>query len=186
MKNSLKFLLIGTVVLVGCNKDDEEPEPIVGTWELDEATVEFEGYSFYGGNENHWIGESSYIITFNEDLTFQRELEDVPFTSGTDNLDEEGEWELDEDDLDLDTDDQEYDFLDYGFTIVEVDDQSLVLETSTGPVTLFPDSKLNEWFDDGTIGSDGAFTVTEAELDSLYDNFSEATEGLVTLEFDRQ
>lgn len=188
MKNVFTFLLIGSFVFLLSCKDEEEPkvDPIVGEWELDDASFEVSGYSYYGfEGENDAFGESSYIITFNADFTYERELEDVPFTSGLSDVNDEGEWERDGEEIDLDSDDDELDFLGYSFDIVSVDGNVLVLEYDR-TISAYSDAKIDEWIADGTINSQGYFTVTQEEYDSIQTNFLEQAQGKYTLEFDKQ
>ena len=184
MKNYLLLLSLAVLILASCKDDEPEIDPIVGLWELDDASLSFSGFSYYGfEGDNDIFGESSYIIEFNEDFTYERELEDIP---GLGDLNDEGEWEHDTEDLDLDTDDDEIPGLGYSMTILELNDRDLVVEYEGENVSLFPDDKIDEWFDDGTINSNGQFTVTQEQYDSLLSNFSVQTKGTYTLEFEKQ
>lgn len=99
-------LVLSGLFIVACGDDDAPPvNPLVGEWELDEIIVVNppSGYSSVDGVEfNTLAGESSYVITFNSDLTYSREVDDIPQQG---DLEDEGTWSLDEDDLSLDVDD---------------------------------------------------------------------------------
>ncbi|MEQ9303927.1 MAG: hypothetical protein RJQ14_08430 [Marinoscillum sp.] len=184
MKNYLLLFTLAVLMIFTSCKEEEEPvNPLVGIWELDDATLEFSGFSYYGfEGDNNVYGEDSYIIEFRKDFTYERELEDIP---GLGDIGDEGEWESDGEDLDLDTNDDDYP-IGYSFTIVELDDRSLLLEYNGETVLLFPDNKIEEWFDDGTINSSGTFDVTDEQYDSLLTNFAVQAQGKYTLEFDKQ
>lgn len=188
MKNLFIFLMLGSFVfLLSCKDEEPEPDPLVGIWELDDASLSIEGSSYFGfENENSFYGESSYIIEFRDDFTYEREIDDKPRrTGGTEDITDEGKWEKDGDELDLDTDDDEIEGVAYAFTIVEVDDSNLILEYKESQ-SIFEDAKIDEWFADGTLSSNGAFQVTQEEFDSLIANFLVQVEGVITLEFDRE
>ncbi|RED98885.1 hypothetical protein [Marinoscillum furvescens] len=183
-----KFLFLSALALpllmTSCKEDEEKVDPLVGLWELDDATVVFSGFSYYGfENENDLYGESSYTIEFNADFTYEREIDDIPQLG---DINDEGEWESDGEEIDLDSDDDEIGGIAYSFDIVEITETKLVVEYTGDPVNLFPDAKIDEWFDDGTINSSGQFTVTDEEFDSLYNNFTVQAQGEYTLEFDKE
>ncbi|MFY0600432.1 MAG: hypothetical protein JXR03_12235 [Cyclobacteriaceae bacterium] len=191
MKGTLK-LIAGLTILslaISCSDDEPKVDPIVGLWELDDASREvtqsdFEYLNFSGDNDI--VGESKYTIEFTSDLKFERILEDVPFTNGTtDDIEEEGEWEIDGDDLDLDADDDEFSGLPYSFKIIENTGSKLTFEYEENG-TAFPQTKVTEWFNDGTLDSNGSFTVTDDQFDSLSTNFSQSIDVVYTLEFDKQ
>lgn len=188
MKNYLLGILaIGALTFVGC-KEEEKIDPIIGLWELDDASLEFNssGYSYYEyEGENNVYGESSYTIEFKDDFTFEREIEDVYDGTGIIDLNEEGEWEKKDDELDLDAEDTEIGGLPYSFTIVEVTDRSLTL-TFEDSRYVYANAKIDEWLADGTINSSGVFTVSEEEIDSIRTNFRVLVDATVTLEFDKQ
>lgn len=184
MKNYLLVLCLLAILLVSCKDDEPEINPLIGTWELDDATLEFQSsgfsYSEFSG-DNDVYGESSYIIQFFDDLTYEREINDIP---GFGDINDEGEWEQDGEDIDLDSDDDEIGGVPYSFTLVEVNDRSLVL-TYEEEQLVWSNSKLDEWFADGTINSSGQFNIeTQDQLDSLL-TFRQTVDAIVTLEFDR-
>lgn len=189
MKKILQLILaLGMVTMVGCKDDEPEADPLLGLWELDDATLEYPSeFSLYGfTKQNDAFGETAYTIEFLDDFTYERELSDLPLSSGTTDFSDEGEWEKDGEFLDLDTDDTEIGGLGYSFEITELDDGNLVLEyESSGD--FFPNAKIQEWFEDGTLDSEGFFTVTQDQFDSLVTNFiSRGVTGTYILEFDRQ
>ena len=185
----LLFTTASLVFITSCGDDEEKVDPIIGIWELDDVSVDAVGSEFDyldASGENNLVGESEFLIEFKADQTFERELEDVLFSDGsTRDIEEEGEWELDGDDLDLDSDDQEINGLPYSFKVEENTGTDLILSYSESG-SFFPQSKITEWFEDGTLDSDGFFTVTDAQFDSLVTNFAQNVSLDFLLEFEKQ
>lgn len=191
MKASLKLIAAMSLILfiVSC-KDDEKPvDPILGVWELDDVSLSVSDseYAYLQYNkENDLFGESSYTIEFKGDFTYERILEDVPLSNNTlDNIEEEGEWELDGDELDFDSDEQEINGLNYSFTVASKTTSKLTL-TYSEIQRAFPQSKVTDWFADGTLDNEGRWTVTEDQLDSLVANFSQPVDFNYKLDFDKR
>lgn len=187
MKNYLLgFLAVGALTFVGC-KEEEKVDPIIGLWELDDASMKINssGFSYYDfDGENNIYGESSYTIEFFDDFTFEREINDVFTGIAYEDLNEEGEWEKKNGALDLDSEDDEIGGLPYSFEIIELTDRTLTLEYEDTRYA-FPNAKIDDWFNDGTLNSAGSFTVTEEEYDSLVENFRVLVDATFTLEFDK-
>ena len=186
MKQSVLLVVgIALVGLVSCKDDEPKVDPIVGLWELDDVSITFSGSEFQYANvskENALYGESSYTIEFNADFTYEREIDDIP---GFGDHSDEGEYEIDGDDLDLDSDDPEVGGLAYSFKIIEKSATVLTLEFQDSE-RLFPRSKIQEWINDGTIDSNGNFTVTNEQFDSLNVNFAQDVAAKFTLDFDKK
>ena len=110
MKKTLYLLLISFIFIVSCSSDDgADPTHEIGTWELDGYQFinfssdfdDFEGLPL-GLDELFWGGApyDDYTLVLNSDGTFEREIG----VNGPD-LNDDGEWELDDDFLTLDSDD---------------------------------------------------------------------------------
>jgi len=189
-KNLLLVIAVASLVFISsCGGDEEQINPIIGLWELDDVSVDAQGSEFDYIDDsglNNLVGESEFTIEFKADMTFERNLEDVEFSNGTiRDIEEEGEWELDGDELDLDSDDPEIGGLPYGFKVEENSSTELVLSFSENG-TFFPLSKLQEWSDDGTLDANGFFTLTDEQIDSLFTNFQENVNIDFVLEFDKR
>ncbi len=119
MKNYLFLISLVVLFLTSCSDDEEPIHPIVGTWELDEITISEvpSGYqnAFNQTSDFTFWQEESYTLFFFQDGTYEREVEDS-FTFGGD-VEDEGEWEIDDEDLDLDQIDGDSDELVLSFTI---------------------------------------------------------------------
>ncbi|MEM9895393.1 MAG: hypothetical protein AAF789_03410 [Bacteroidota bacterium] len=179
MRISIAYLLVVTSlsILLSCGEENEETiDPIIGAWSLNEVAIEAQGAQFDyfdRDDDTDLFGESSYTLQFNADLSYQRTLVGVPFTDGSfGNIDEEGTWSKQGTQLMLAAENVVVQGLTYDFGILSNDGTELSLGfTDTG--LLFPQSKINEWFMDGILNSEGVFTVTEQELDSLEMNFQQ-------------
>lgn len=140
-KNLLYLLLLPLAFMISCSSDDEpEVNLLVGQWELDGIVVSDppSGYSLQSINLEPGatiLNESSYIIEFNDDFTYERDIEDGTLFDSNGNaivsdLKDEGQWEEDGDQLDLDIDEADLDDLPTRFTVMEKSEESLVLETN--------------------------------------------------------
>ncbi|MBU2913494.1 hypothetical protein [Reichenbachiella agariperforans] len=132
MKNlySNLFILALLAVLISCKEDEEKIDPIVGTWILDDAIYSDApvGYSYSNRTYQSMYGESEYSIRFYDDMTFERELEDLIFQDGS-GVEDEGTYELDEEYLMLEP--EESVGLSTDFKLVDpVTERDLVLSTS--------------------------------------------------------
>ena len=189
-KNLLLFIAITSLLVVSsCGGDEEAVNPLLGLWELDDVSIDANGSEFDYLDEsgaNDLVGESEFTIEFNADMTFERILEDVQFTDGsTRDIEEEGEWELDDDDLDLDSEGDEVNGLPYSFKVDANTSTELVLSFSENN-SAFPQSKIDDWFADGTLDAAGFFTVTQDQFDSLVLNFAQNVTVDFVLEFDKK
>lgn len=142
-----KLFLLGVIVgvLFGCDDSEPEPDPIIGTWILDDVMVSDAPAGFVLGNEGEssdLFGEDEYSIRFFEDMTYERELDGIFLTNGGD-VEDEGEYSLDEDFLELIPDtDSEIQGLGYEFDLEEpVNEKDLVL-SYTSSYTSFNDDDL--------------------------------------------
>ena len=189
-KNLLLFIAITSLLVVSsCGGDEEAVNPLLGLWELDDVSIDANGSEFDYLDEsgaNDLVGESEFTIEFNADMTFERILEDVQFTDGsTRDIEEEGEWELDDDDLDLDSEGDDVNGLPYSFKVDANTSTELVLSFSENN-SAFPQSKIDDWFADGTLDAAGFFTVTQDQFDSLVLNFAQNVTVDFVLEFDKK
>ena len=184
MKNILLISALGLMMLwTSCGDKEPEINPLVGVWRLDEITLEIleDGYESNEGTGSSLHGESQYTLEFKQDFTFNRELE-----GSTDNLTETGVWEQDGEFIDLDPDEPKIGGLFYGFTVIEITDRELFIEYEEES-SAFSDANINKWVGDGTLESttEGLqFTVTESELDSIYNNFYDDITLVFTVNFD--
>ncbi len=192
-KNLLYALLITAAFLVSCGDDEPDVSPIVGTWELFNvsgtiAESDF-GYLEFA-DQASLFGESVYQFEFDADGTYERIIEDVQFTNGsTGNLDDNGTWEIDNEELELDADGAEVSGLSYDYNIAELDGDDLRLEYEQRDEA-FSATKLNEWIEAGILVNTAeglAFTgITQEQLDSLRNNFLETITYTFSLKFDKQ
>ncbi|PIB35442.1 hypothetical protein BFP72_08555 [Reichenbachiella sp. 5M10] len=178
MKNQWnKFLLLGVIaVLVSCSEEEKEPDPIIGAWVLDdvEYTNAPAGYQYNEGESSTLYGETEYAIRFFEDLTFERELDGIVLTNGGD-VEDEGAYELTEDELILDPDDAIG--LDTDFDVVEpITERDMILKT-TATFSSISDAELDAALD--TI-------TTQAEYQAIVDEYGVQITLDVTLYFDKE
>ncbi|UXP31410.1 hypothetical protein N6H18_13725 [Reichenbachiella agarivorans] len=174
MKNVMnKILLLGLIaVLFACSEDEKKPDPIIGTWILDDAIYSDApaGYSFQEGTFQTLYGETEYSIRFYEDLTFERELKGLTFSNGS-GVEDEGTYELDDEFLTLDPDSDIG--LDTDFDLVEaVTERDLKISTSAS-FNALPDATLD------TITS-------QASYDSISAKYSQAITLKITMNFDKE
>jgi len=105
-KLKLNFLALLAILFAfsACNDDDETPDPLLGTWDLEE--IEFvsgpQGTEpLLGFRDLAQVGWRAYTISFNTDNSF--ELEIRPEFGNRVNL--EGTWEQEDDEITLDYED---------------------------------------------------------------------------------
>ncbi len=183
MKNVLLVsAFIGLVILNACNDSDPVVDPIVKTWKLDEFSIEVVE-SGYESNNTQGDASGNYTITFNSDLTYSRTVGE-----GTDAIEEAGNWEQDGDFIELDPEagSPKQDGLFYRFTVLEITDRELDIEYEDD-FRYFKDDKISEWVSDGTlVNRDGSLTfdVTDAQLDSIYNNYWDLVTETYTFNFD--
>lgn len=138
MNKLLSVLAIGAMVfMVSCDKDEPKVDPIVGLWELDDATISGAptDYSLLNGTGNSlYAGEESYSIEFFSDGFYERE---IAFSDGQ-NIEEEGFWEIVGDELQLDPDDESG--LIESFTIEEEASQRSLVLSGERTFETWPDS----------------------------------------------
>jgi len=185
MKKSLLITSFIALLAFGACKDDEPAiDPIVGDWELDDVSLKFNtsGYSYFEfEGDNDLYGESSYTLEFSADMTYEREINDIPEFG---NVNDEGVWEMDGDEIDLDSDDNEINGIPYSFTLLELDDEELLVEYESQEI-VWSDTQIDAWRADGTLLADGTFNVsTQEEFDSLR-NFRDVVDATLTLKFER-
>ncbi|MEO9964173.1 MAG: lipocalin family protein [Reichenbachiella sp.] len=163
------------IVISSCSSDDPEPDKIIGTWIMDNATY-FDapsGYSLSNGEVENLYGENEYKIRFFDDLTYER---DIAGNGGS--FEDEGTWVQEGDDLTL-TYDKGTTGLLLEFTVEgEITDKNLDITSSTS-VRTFSDEILNdpETFD--TI-------TTQSSIDDIIETYSEVINLKVTLSFDKE
>jgi len=176
------------VVITSCGDDDEQPDPIIGLWELDDVNIDAEGSEFDYvdvSGLSSLFGETSHTIEFRSDMTYQRTMTDVDFADGVSDFDDPGEWTLNGEDLVLDSDNVNVSGMPYSFTINSIDAADLVISYVDDSRGYFPQSKIDEWFEDGTIDAEGFFTGTAAEVDSIFLFFLQQVSVTVTLEYEK-
>lgn len=176
MKNYLLVaLLSGLVLFVSCGEDEPPIDPLVGEWELDE--IEFSnppsGHRLATNpvTESTIWGESSYIITFNADGTYERELD-----RSQGDVEDEGTWEKDGEDLDLDQDETNADDLVTSFTIDEIDDKKMTL-IGRDAWFAWPPEIVNDPLALDTLEND--------EINDFFVEYGVIVDFTVTMEFDR-
>ena len=162
----LALLFIGTSVFLSC-ESDPEPDPVIASWVLDdvEYTNAPQGFSLQEGVDNSIYGESQYRIRFFDDMTYERDIKDVQLTNGAIvDLEDEGNFEIDEEYLTLDATDGDTDIgLITEFEIIsEPNDRSMTLGTSIS-FPAWPDDILTDVTLD-TVTTQESFD----ELVSLY------------------
>lgn len=175
----LSILFISIGFLFSCGSDDEPAiAPIVGEWELKEvvysgAPAAFASFNGQTGN-NLYAGETKYVITFNADQTYLRELR---IDGGT--FEDDGEWELDGDDLLLDQDDTDFNGHILDFELEEdVTAEDLVISGTVSTVT-FPDAIFDDPVALDTID-------TQEEANAFAEEWAEQISFKATLEFEKQ
>ena len=172
------------VLLAGCNKDDEDPEPdpIVGVWVLDDMEVSDppSGYALAFGPESSFTiwQEESYEIEFFADGTYYRELKDS-FTFQGD-IEDEGEWVIDEEALDLDQTDGDTEDLVLSFTIDgEITDRKMTL-VGEDLWFVWPPEVLND------PNKPLDTLETNEEYVAFFNEYGDVQMCTVTMDFDRQ
>ncbi len=177
MKNILSTLLLGALVLfVACDDDEPKVDPIVGEWELDRFEISNAptGFMNVEGRSSDWFGEDRYSIEFFSDGAYNREIDNIP---GFGDIDDEGEWELIDNELELDSDDDEIGGVDYSFTLEEeITDREMILSALTTILALPDDFATVVMVDTVTI---------QAVLDSLVGAYVNEIQVTGTYEFDR-
>lgn len=137
MKNLLFVLSICTLVLfASCDEDEPKIDPIVGLWELDRYEISDapSGFSNVEERRSTAYDEDSYTIEFFTDFNYNREIEGIP---GFGDVDDEGEWSLNNGELELDSDDDEVGGVDYTFNLDEdITDRELILSASASIIGL--------------------------------------------------
>lgn len=170
MKRNLLFFgaIFGLTILASCGSDDGPSiPPIVGEWEGDEFEISVDDPAFNSidGTDDDLYGESSYVFEFDEDGSYERELQ---FSTGR--LEDEGEWEIDGDELELDPDNSNTGLID-DFEIISVDADELVLAGEAN-FRLLPNTIID--------------TVTTIEsFNALIEEFGQVKTAQVTLTFER-
>ncbi|MEM9389904.1 MAG: DUF5004 domain-containing protein [Bacteroidota bacterium] len=180
-RNLLVFGMILSVGLItSCGDDDSDGpvvSPIVGEWELDDVSISNVPSGYLLATQatlNNYYGESEYKIVFFEDFTYEREIE-----FATQSWEDEGEWELDEQDLDLDQDDTNVQGLPTSFTIEgEITDRSMTLVTEDLWLAWPP-----EIVDDPNTPLD---TLEQSELANFFAEYGALVNMTLTIDFDRQ
>lgn len=183
MKQSLLLVFgIALVGLISCKDEEPKIDPIVGEWELDGVEIVAPtNFSGYGGTGSSLYGEDSYIFEFLSDLTFTRELDNIPGSTGSFDIDQEGEYEKTTDELELDPDESVGGLPD-DFEIVELTADKMFLSYQEENVEAFPDEIWEIW--DETNAND---TIdTEEEYNAVFAEYGSYIELEVILEFDKQ
>lgn len=175
-KNLLYTLLVTAAFLISCGDDEPDVNPIVGNWVLDDVVISDPPAGFgiaTSPNQSDVYGETEYLIVFNADGTYFREID-----RSAGDFEDEGTWELDGDDLDLDQDDTNIQGLPTSFTVDgEISDRSMTLVTR------------DTWFawPQELLDDDMAFDTLEGdEINILFENYGQFVEFTFTMDFDRQ
>ncbi|WP_456462505.1 lipocalin family protein [Reichenbachiella sp.] len=177
MKNFLQSVLFAfsIVFVAACSSEDPEPDKIIGTWILDDATY-FDapaGYTLSEGTVESVYGETEYKIRFFEDLTYERDI-----TGNGGSYEDEGTWVQEEDDLTL-TYDKGTTGLLLEFTVEdEITDKNLNITSSTSILT-FSDAIFNDPQALDTI-------TTQESYDQFIQDYAENINLKVTYAFDRE
>lgn len=163
----LVFVSAACLGLVSCKDEEPKVDPIVGKWELDEAITDGSdaAYSFYYGSANSVYGEDSYLFEFKADLTYERDIDNIP---GFGDVNEDGEYEKTATDLDLDPSD-EIQGLASSFEIVELTATTLILKFIEEDVAVFPNTILADEVALDTISSQESFDKFFAEYGAYID-----------------
>lgn len=175
-KNLLYALLITAAFLVSCGDDEPTVNPIVGSWELDDVVISDPPAGFQiatNPQQSSVYGESEYLLIFNADGTYIREIERT-----TGDFEDEGTWEIDDDDLDLDQDDTNVQGLPTSFTIDgEISDRSMTLVYQdiwfAWPQSIIDDEQALD-------------TLEDSEVNAFFDLYGAEVEMTFTIDFDRQ
>ncbi|MFT6868004.1 MAG: hypothetical protein ACJA08_002852 [Cyclobacteriaceae bacterium] len=179
MKGILKLTLAFAITLFGISCSDDEPKvnPIIGNWVIDSFVIE-NVPSAFSSNEGQefaslW-GESKYTLSFTADNQYTRV---ISFSS--DDLSEEGEWELDDDELTLDPDGTGLNIFE-DFTVVKSEKTDLILKAEV-VFGFIPDI----YFDTVTqVYLDYLATLTEDQLDSINDELVQGVSVDLIYDFD--
>lgn len=175
-KNLLYALLITATFLIACGDDEPDVNPIVGSWELDDVVISDPPAGFViatNANQSSVYGESEYLLVFNADGTYIREIER---TEG--DFEDEGTWEIDGTDLDLDQDDTNVQGLPTTFTIDgEISDRSMTLVT-TDTWFAWPQSIIDD--------EQALDTLEDNELNAFFNEYGAFVDMTFTMDFDRQ
>ncbi len=165
-------IMVGMVSLVACGDDDGPSiDPLVGEWKVEEVTLsnlpaEFDKNE---GTEDNLYGESSYVFEFNEDMTYDREIDNIP---GIGNIDDEGEWEVDNEELELDADGAGFDLI-YDYEILELATDDLEIQGE----------RIFRFLPDAV--TDTAVVETVEELRALFDEYGQNLTVTVTMKLER-
>lgn len=169
------LLAFSVVLITSCSSEDPEPDKIIGTWVLDDATY-FDapaGYTLSEGTVESVYGESEYKIRFFEDLTYERDI-----TGDGGSYEDEGTWVQEGDDLTL-TYDKGTTGLLLEFTVEdEITDKNLNITSSTS-ILAFSDAILND--------SQALDTITTQEsYNQFIEDYADNINLKVTYSFDRE
>lgn len=181
MKNYLVLLSLAVLILASCKEDEEPVDPLVGVWVLEDVEVTGSNTDFarYYGSGSSVYGESSYVFTFNADLTYERELENLPVNGNQIiDSDDSGEWEKDDDELDLDIDESEVNGLDDSFIIEELTNENLILSYDI-QLEALPDFIVQDEQVQDTV-------ETQEQINALFDEYGELITLEYTLEFEKE
>ncbi len=132
-KNVLVFgLLAGFIFLSACGDDEPSVDLLIGEWVLEDITISDPPTGFGFGiiattPDATILAERSYKITFEDDFTYEREIEESEVFEQ--DLEDSGTWERNENEIDLDQDETDIDGLPTRFTIVDLDDDKLTVVT---------------------------------------------------------
>lgn len=181
MKRIFYLLLASSVFMISCGDDEPTINPIVGEWVLDQITISNppDGYAFaVSTTPTNLYGESSYEIEFFADGTYER-------TINTPNrFEDEGTWELSNDELELDQDETNVQGLPLDFEVDGTisEERGMTLITNDDQWFVWPPAILAE-FEPGVTALDTA--DTQEKLNALFADYGELQTVTMELEFEK-
>lgn len=183
MKKILYISLASSLFLMSCSSDDEPAiSPLVGSWVLDKITISEPpaGYRFASSTTPTAtiLGESSYELEFFEDMTYERTIRETIFGR----VDDDGEWQLTDDELDLIQDNTNVQDLPVTFDLDgDIGERSMTLITKDLWFA-WPPSIIN----DPNTPLDTLANATQEELNAFFNEHGELVTATFELEFDRE
>jgi hypothetical protein len=180
MKIPLRLFMVSIcsiTFLASCKDDEPKIDPIVGEWELNEvnfsdAPADFS--RFNGTSADNIYGETKYVITLNSDQTYIREVRIDGKT-----YEDDGEWELDDEELILDQDDSDTD----GFMLDFIVEEEITIEELVISGTITTRNFTDEIFND----PEALDTLdTQEKFDAFAAEYLQTFSITATLELEKQ